>query len=104
MDNKINCYSPQCGYWNENDGCSIDSTACNGHQICDKGEERYEYRIFAVVEGGRITGVYSDNPEIYVEILDLGNADYEDNNENASSDMRKRIENIETKYHNIFRI
>lgn len=100
MDNKkLNCQAPQCGYWREDNGCSINNDANNGQEICDKGEARYEHQVFVVVEGGNVISVYSDNPDISVDVLDLDNARADTENEDALDEMRQRIEEIEEKYH-----
>ena len=93
---ELNCKSPQCVNWDEDKGCTVDVTSSNGDQICENGEERYEYSIFAIVEDGRITGVYSDNTELYINILDLDDAKRNED-ENALSDMRSYIKNLESK-------
>ena len=99
---KLNCQAPQCSYWRENCGCSCDRNADNGQLVCDKGEERYEYQIFVVVEGGNVIGVYSDKPEINVELCDLDNARADTENENALDDTQKRFDEIAEKYHHIY--
>jgi transcription elongation factor Elf1 len=99
---KLNCQSPQCGYWREATGCSIDENADNDALICEKGEERCEYQIFVVVEGGLVNSVFSDKPDIAVEVLDLDAAGQDSENEDVKDEMRERIENIETKYHQLY--
>ena len=95
--------APQCGYWREDCGCSLDENANNGAVICDMGEERCENQIFVIVDGGLVANIYSDKPssDLSVELLDLDNARVEDD-ENALAKMRKRITEIEEKYHHIF--
>lgn len=103
MENKkLNCETPQCGCWNENNGCTIDENVNNGQLICEKGEERYEHQIFVVVEAGNVISTYSDKPEINVKILDLDNAKYDNDNKNSADEMRERIDQIEERYHQIF--
>ena len=101
---KLNCRAPQCGYWREDSGCSLDEHADNGEEICGKGEERYENQIFVIVEGGLVQAIYSDKPpsDLSVEYLDIDNAKADDENENALTEMRERIEVIEGRYHQIF--
>ena len=101
---KLNCQTPQCGYWREDIGCSLNDEADNGDSICGKGEERYANQVFVIVDGGLVSNVYSDKPpsDLSVEVLDLDNAREDAEDENALDDMRKRIEEISEKYHHIY--
>jgi len=105
MDNKkMNCRAPQCGYWREECGCSVNEAADNGYDICEKGEERCENQLFVIVDGGLVQSIYSDKPssELAVEILDLDNAEVDEDNENALDEMRRRVGKIEAMYHHIY--
>ena len=99
---KLNCQAPQCGYWREETGCSINDAADNGREICEKGEGRYGCQIFVVVEGGLVTGVCSDNPDVSVEVLDIDNASQDTENENALDETRQRIEEINELYYPVY--
>ena len=99
---ELNCQAPQCGYWREESGCSINDAANNGMDICDRGEARYENQIFIVVDDGNFTSVFSDNPDIAVKVFDYDNARYDGENEDAFDEMRVRVEEIEAKYHSLY--
>ena len=99
---KLNCYASQCCFWDETCGCTKKDDADNGRELCSVGEELYEYKIFVIVDGGMVSGVYSDKPDIAVEILDFDCARQDGENENALDEMRNRVENIEAKYHMLY--
>jgi transcription elongation factor Elf1 len=99
---KLNCKAPQCGYWRDEIGCSLNGEAGNGKEICDKGEARYEHQVFIIVDGGNVTAVYSDNPDIAIEVLDYDNARHDEENEDALDEMSTRVDGIEAKYHTLY--
>ena len=102
---KLNCYASQCCYWDEACGCAKNNGADNDRELCDEGEEITKYKIFVIVDRGMVTGVFSDNPGIAVEIIDCDSdcQDEEDEGDgNALDEMRERAENIEAKYHTLY--
>ena len=101
--NGLNCYAPQCSYWDENAGCMIGEGNGGGSEPCDKCVEIYEYKVYAIVERGVVTGIYYDKPpsDLCAEILDLDAAG-QDEDENALDAMKARIASVREKYHMIY--
>jgi len=99
---EFECDTPECRFWDEENGCTKQTSVTIQEHCCCDFEEKPHDKIFIVVSGGAVQCVFTTlEADVRAELIDLDNAAADGDNPDALTNARESIEFIEAHHRQI---